>query len=59
MNEEKSKVYTVKEVQDILKLSRTAAYKLINSQQFPIIRIGRSVRIPSSEFTQWMQMQYS
>ena len=60
MNDNKKcSVYTVKDVQEILKISRTAAYKLINSNQFPVIRIGRSVRIPIDGFNRWTQAQYS
>jgi len=57
-NEKHCKVYTVKEIQEMLKISRTAAYKLINSHQFPVIRIGRSVRIPVEGFQHWAQTQY-
>ena len=57
INENGCKVYTVKDIQEMLKISRTAAYKLINSNQFPIVRIGRSVRVPKEGFNQWSQVQ--
>ena len=57
INENGCKEYTVKDIQEMLKISRTAAYKLINSNQFPIVRIGRSVRVPKEGFNQWSQVQ--
>lgn len=58
INEDNCKVYTVKDIQEMLKISRTAAYKLINSNQFPVVRIGRSVRVPKEGFNQWTQEKY-
>lgn len=47
-------VLTVEEVGTILKISRTKAYELVSSKQFPIRRIGRTIRIPSSTFYSWL-----
>ena len=41
-----SKVYTVKELQQILKIGRKQAYELISSGEIPSMRIGSSIRIP-------------
>lgn len=40
---------TVKELQEILKMSRTKTYQIVNQPDFPKIRIGREIRIPEKE----------
>ena len=40
---------TVKELQKILKMSRSKTYQLVNQPDFPKIRIGRDIRIPEKE----------
>lgn len=47
-------VLTVEEVGTILKISRTKAYELVNSDQFTIKKIGRAIRIPASSFYEWL-----
>ena len=37
---------TVSQVQTILHISRTSAYKMIQSNEIKSLRIGRSIRIP-------------
>lgn len=39
-------ILTVSQVQDILHISRTTAYKMIRSNEIKSLRIGRSIRIP-------------
>ena len=51
------KVYTVKEVQDILKISKNTAYELIKSGAFPVLRIGRTYRISAEGFDAWLKQQ--
>lgn len=52
------KVYTVKDIQTILGLSRTKAYDFIknayNSKKpFPVIKIDSTYRIPKDRFDKW------
>ena len=47
-------VYTVAEIQRILRISRAMSYELVNSGAFPIIRIGKSIRIPVNAFQEWL-----
>jgi len=47
-------VYTVKDIQKILKISRTAAYELVDGTHFPVKRIGRSIRVSQEAFEKWM-----
>ena len=46
---------TVKEVQDMLRISQVTAYNLIHSGSFPVIKIGRSYRIPKEPFSLWLR----
>lgn len=46
--------YTVKEMNEIMALSRTAGYEFINNNPpFPVKHIGKSIRIPIQPFLQW------
>ena len=47
------RTYTVKEIEDILGISRNHAYDYINDMGFRIIRIGAAIRIPKAEFDKW------
>lgn len=40
-------------------ISRPKAYELVNSDGFPIIRVGRRIRIPVSAFEHWLEVQAS
>ena len=50
----RSATYTVDEIQDILGISRTSAYNLVNSNAFRIVRIGGHIRIPCKAFDAWL-----
>ena len=45
---------TVPEAANMLRVSRTTFYELINSQQFPVVRIGRSVRVRFRDLEAWV-----
>lgn len=53
MNNEKI-TYTPKELQALLGISRTAVYKLINDPPFPVLRIGKAIRIPKEGVESWL-----
>ncbi len=40
-----NKVYKIPDVMDILKIGKTATYKLIRSGELESFRIGRSIRV--------------
>jgi excisionase family DNA binding protein len=42
--------YTVEEVQQMLRVSRNAAYQMVARGEIPSIKIGRLVRIPYAPF---------
>jgi excisionase family DNA binding protein len=46
---------TVAEIKKYLKISQSAAYGLVNSEGFPVCRIGGSIRIPKTAFLAWVQ----
>ena len=39
--------------------SRPKAYGLVNSEGFPVIRIGRRIRIPAAGLERWIEEQSS
>lgn len=47
-------VLTVEQVRDILQIGTTSAYDLFNSGVFPVVRIGRQMRVARSEFLKWL-----
>jgi excisionase family DNA binding protein len=52
-----SKTYKVSDIETILQLSRTKAYELVNQNLFPVLRIGKAIRIPAEPFHNWMESQ--
>lgn len=52
------KVLTVKEVQEILKISEKTAYKLVNqaliTKEFKVLKIGGTYRISTESFLNWI-----
>ena len=49
--------YTVDEIQDILEISRTAAYNLVKKNLFRSVRVGRHIRISKKSFDEWQDIQ--
>ncbi len=45
---------TVLEMADILKISRSKAYEIIKEKTFPIIKIGKCIRINKKELYNWL-----
>lgn len=50
----KKRTYTVDEIQDMLNISRTSAYNLVNSKAFRVVRVGSHIRIPCKAFDVWL-----
>ena len=48
---------TMKHVQGITGLSKARAYELAHSQGFPLVRFGRSMRVPKDAFLHWLHEQ--
>lgn len=50
-------ILTVKDISKILGIGISKAYKLVKTEGFPKIRLGRQIRIPSEAFYKWMNDQ--
>jgi putative molybdopterin biosynthesis protein len=51
----KDQVYTVQEVADYLKVSKSKMYALVQAGEIPCVRTGRNVRILDSDLQNWLQ----
>lgn len=50
----KKSVYTVNDVQEILRISRNTAYALVKESTFPVKVIKGQYRIPVDAFNNWL-----
>lgn len=58
-SEYEKRVYTVEELMDILQISKTTAYALVNSGVFHSVRIGGQHRISKRSFDAWLDSEAS
>jgi putative molybdopterin biosynthesis protein len=49
------KIYTVPEIAQYLKMSKSKVYDLVKKKKIPFIKIGRNVRIRQSDFDEWLE----
>lgn len=49
-----TKVYTVKDVQRIMNISRNTAYQLVKSGAFSVIKLGDTYRVSREVFETWL-----
>jgi excisionase family DNA binding protein len=52
-------VYTMKEVQEILHISRNHAYVLVQRGELPSVRLGKKILIPKHRVAQMLDAQQS
>ncbi len=52
-------VYTIPEVAQFLKISKSKVYYLVKRNEIPHIRIQRNVRILHSDLAKWLQLKRS
>lgn len=57
MNDKETRVLTVAEVAERLKVGRNTAYDLFNQRGFPCFRIGKNLRITEAAFEEWLKNQ--
>jgi excisionase family DNA binding protein len=50
-------VLTLRHVQDVLGISRPKAYDLAHTTGFPVVRVGRVIRVPREAFLRWLAAQ--
>ena len=48
---------TIAELREFLNISRTKAYELVRSPNFPIIRVGKCIRICKKDLFEWLHSQ--
>lgn len=53
MTEQAKAALTIAEVAEILRISPIKAYQMARQNEFPVIKIGRSVRVPAEAFYRW------
>lgn len=51
------KFLTVKDIMEILGVSKPTVYRIIDSADFPKIRFGRAIRIPPDAFQRWVEQK--
>ncbi len=53
------RVYTVEEIAAILDIGKAAAYELVKSGCFSIVKIGSAIRISKRSFDSWLDRDIS
>jgi len=51
------KVFTIPEVADYLKISKSKIYDLVSRKKIPHLKVGRNVRIRESDLLKWLELQ--
>ena len=54
---EEKRCYTVKELQEILGISRLTVYELLKKHEFRWIQIGNKYRISKKSFDEWLDQK--
>lgn len=54
-----AELLTIEELQKYLQISRSKAYELANTNDFPVLRIGRAIRIPRDRLEEWVKKNVS
>lgn len=55
-SENENELLTVSEMANLLKISRSKAYELIKDKTFPIIKIGKCIRINKLQLFKWLNI---
>ena len=50
-------ILNVNDVTSILAISKVSAYELVKSKGFPVVRVGRRIKIPKAAFIEWLDDQ--
>ncbi len=51
------KLLTVREVADMLRLSRSQVYVMVNRKEIPFTRIGKRILIRETDLVEWIAFQ--
>lgn len=47
-------VYSIEELSRVLKISKSMAYQIARNEDFPKIKIGKRILIPTESLKQWL-----
>jgi len=50
-------IYEIKDIMQIMHISRNTAYKLIQQEGVPYMRVGGRYKIPAERFHEWLSGQ--
>lgn len=59
MEQEQAKLLRMEEVISLTGLSRAKAYGMVSAGELPVVRMGRSVRVPLVALRAWVQRNTS
>ena len=48
-------ILDVSHIQQIMGISKVSAYELVHSENFPVIRYGRLIRVSKRAFFDWLE----
>ena len=57
MTTQEKRCYTVKDLQEILEISRPTVYELLKRHEFRWIQIGTKYRISKKSFDEWLDQK--
>ena len=57
MTTQEKRCYTVKDLQEILEISRPTVYELLKKNEFRWIQIGTKYRISKKSFDEWLDQR--
>lgn len=57
MTTQEKRCYTVKELQEILEISRPTVYELLKRHEFRWIQVGKNYRISKKSFDEWLDQK--
>ncbi|WP_019242196.1 MULTISPECIES: helix-turn-helix domain-containing protein [Bacillus] len=55
---ENKNVLDVKDIQEYLGIGRSKAYDLVNSGEFPVVRIGKLIKVSRPVFESWLNGEH-
>ena len=57
MTTQEKRCYTVKDLQEILEISRPTVYELLKRHEFRWIQVGKNYRISKKSFDEWLDQK--
>lgn len=54
---QEKRCYTVKDLQEILEISRPTVYELLKRHEFRWIQVGKNYRISKKSFDEWLDQK--